>query len=69
MAVRKTVRTPSKEVLMIQSELTRAVAATRPDAVRRDELPGRYRGATLRADTQDLRSFLRWRAERAVEPC
>ena len=28
----------------------------------------RYRGATLRADTQDLRYFLRWCAERAVEP-
>ena len=28
----------------------------------------RYRGATLRADTQDLRYLLRWCAERAVEP-
>ena len=28
----------------------------------------RYRGATLRADTQDLRYFLSWCAERAVEP-
>ena len=29
----------------------------------------RYRGATLRADTQDLRYFLHWCAKRAVEPC
>ena len=28
----------------------------------------RYRGATLRADTQDLRYLLCWCAERAVEP-
>ena len=56
-------------VLTIQSALARAVAATRPDAVPRDELPGRYRGATLRADTQDLRYFLHWCAKRAVEPC
>ena len=28
----------------------------------------RYRDATLRADTQDLCYFLRWCAERAVEP-
>ena len=36
--------------------------------MRRDEYPARYRGATLRAYTQDLRDFLRWCAERDVEP-
>ena len=30
--------------------------------------PARYRGATLRADTQHLRYSLRWCAERAIEP-
>lgn len=53
---------------MIQSEL--ATPWQQPDPTQYAAMSSlaRYRGATLRAYSQDLRYFLRWCAERDVEP-
>jgi integrase/recombinase XerD len=53
---------------MIQFELARPWQ--QPDSTQYAAMSflARYRGATLRAYTQDLRYFLRWCTERGVEP-
>ena len=67
-AIGESVGTSLKEVVMTQPAL--AAQSQRPDVTQYAALSfsARYRGDTLRAYTQDLRAFLRWRAEHAVEP-
>ena len=53
---------------MIQSDVV--PLREQPDATQYASVSflARYRGDTLRAYSQDLRYFLRWCAERSVEP-
>ena len=53
---------------MIQTELARLWQQPDPTQYAAMSFLARYRGATLRAYTQDLRYFLRWCTERGVEP-
>lgn len=53
---------------MIQAELANPWQQLDPTQYAAMSFLARYRGATLRACTQDLRYFLRWCAERDVEP-
>ena len=53
---------------MIQTELAQLWQQPDPTQYAAMSFLARYRGATLRAYTQDLRYFLRWCTERGVEP-
>jgi site-specific recombinase XerD len=53
---------------MIQAELATSWHQPDPTQYAAMSFLARYRGATLRAYSQDLRHFLRWCAERAVDP-
>ena len=53
---------------MIQTELAQLWQQPDPTQYAAMSFLARYRGATLRAYTQDLRYFLRWCTERSVEP-